>query len=270
MTRIALITISLFLTASAYAQSGKESSPYLLQSANSITGAGTEGVLPENVTRISSSRGIPVATLTMETPQGNVQSITTSPIDPANCNIIISNMGVGNEIIGAGYDVRIETLDPSFQSEVRLGFFDNTSGTGVAFTPAVGVDSPGAGDFSSTGLVDLVGAGLDFEIGADGQLLIAAYESFDDAAVNPDADIFNLPVGGDFGLSFACTDQATCNAAFSDPANYSTSGQCAGFEFVEQIQLPESQPVPVNNFWALGLMILLLAGLGMVVIRRMF
>lgn len=34
--------------------------------------------------------------------------------------------------------------------------------------------------------------------------------------------------------------------------------------------LPESQPVPVNNIWALGLMVLLLAGLGLVVIRRMF
>ena len=35
-------------------------------------------------------------------------------------------------------------------------------------------------------------------------------------------------------------------------------------------ELPESQPVPVNNFWALSLMVLILAGLGMVVTRRMF
>lgn len=34
-------------------------------------------------------------------------------------------------------------------------------------------------------------------------------------------------------------------------------------------QLPETQAVPVNNFWALALMTLLLAGLGTVVIRRM-
>lgn len=38
----------------------------------------------------------------------------------------------------------------------------------------------------------------------------------------------------------------------------------------EERNLPESQPVPVNNLWALGLMALLLAGLGTIVIRRMF
>lgn len=52
--------------------------------------------------------------------------------------------------------------------------------------------------------------------------------------------------------------------------------QCYAAEEFQQViipagtVLPESRPVPVNNFWALGLMALLLAGLGTIVIRRMF
>ncbi len=82
--------------------------------------------------------------------------------------------------------------------------------------------------------------------------------------------MFNLPVGGPFGLTFACDDQAACDAAFANPDAYTTAGSCTGWEFAQggDIELPVSQPVPVNSPWALTLLVLVLAGLGLVALRR--
>jgi hypothetical protein len=60
--------------------------------------------------------------------------------------------------------------------------FGSTSAVAVNLTPGVGDDSPGTQAYSSGGVVDLVGLGLDFTVDADGVLRMEFFESFDDFA----------------------------------------------------------------------------------------
>jgi hypothetical protein len=50
----------------------------------------------------------------------------------------------------------------------------------IFVTPGIGSDFAGTSSFSSGGLIDLVGSGLDFFLGGDGVLNIEFFESFDD------------------------------------------------------------------------------------------
>ncbi len=167
---------------------------------------------------------------------------------------------------------RLETIGASWLSEVRYEFrTSDPNDPLINLTPASGEGAPGEGDFSSGGVITFADVPLpNIPVGADGEFRIQITDTFDDNAGAADADIFNLPVGGDFGLSFACDDQAAFDAAFSNPDAYTTAGSCAGWEFAQEgIVIPESQPVPVNNLWALGLLALLLTGFGLFIIRRM-
>jgi len=85
-------------------------------------------------------------------------------------------------VFGIGWDVTIETVGTSWISEASIDF-----GGELTLTPGAGNDFPGTSTFSSGGIIDLVGTGLDFFVGADGILDIEFFESFDDVDGGIDA-----------------------------------------------------------------------------------
>lgn len=233
--------------------------------------ASGDGITPAQMDGVAGPTPPTNAQLTNETPQGNVQSWDGEGA-PDNCVISVS-LPVGLEVIGASWDVRIETVGASWLSEMTYGFRVEDETLGINLAPGTGDDMAGEADYTSGGVLFFADVPLpNMVIGSDGLFTIEVFEDFDDDAGLVDADVFNLPVGGDFGLTFACDDQAACDAAFADPGAYTTSGSCADWEFAQGGgggEIPESQPVPVNNLWALGLLALLLTGFGLFIIRRM-
>ncbi len=261
MIKRILIVGAALASVSAFAKDAPEASPFVLSSLDgSITIASDQ---------IQSLRTPTNARMTMETPEGNVASVDAFGT-ATNC-VAEFDIGANNTVTGSSFDVRIESIGASWLSEATVDFTDSAISTGVALTPGIGNDAAGADDFTSAGLIDLVALSLDFSVGADGILRFEFYETFVDVAGAPEANWFNLPPGvGDFGLTFECSDQAACDAGMAAGA-VSTSGQCDGFDFSlgNGVEIPEFTPVPVNNIWALSLLVLLLAGLGVFVIRRM-
>ncbi len=87
-----------------------------------------------------------------------------------------------NWVIGVSWDVTIVTNGGSWLSEAVIGFEDE-----LFLTPGIGNDFAGTLSFSSGGMVDLIGEGLDFFYSPDGFLDIEFFESFDDVADEVDA-----------------------------------------------------------------------------------
>ena len=123
----------------------------------------------------------------------DVAGITTNGEfgDPTN-TVLNFNIGTGTHVTGIGYDVNLTAFDPSYLSEITVSFTpsDPNSPAGVFLTPAFDQPEPGTGDFSSGGIVDLVGLGLDFNVASDGVLRLEFFEGFQDAGVDPNG-IFN-------------------------------------------------------------------------------
>ena len=86
-------------------------------------------------------------------------------------------------ITGLGWDVTLTANDPSWASEMTFAFEETTQAVGVFLTPGVGVDEPGTGTYSSGGVLDLVGLGLDFALQTDNIVRLEFFESFDDTSV---------------------------------------------------------------------------------------
>lgn len=94
-------------------------------------------------------------------------------------NVVQSaNLGVGSHITGIGWDLNLRTLGASWLSEAVIGFGDGPTGA-VNLTPGIGDDFSGGAAYSSGGVVDLVGLGLDFFL-TTGNLNMEFFESFDD------------------------------------------------------------------------------------------
>lgn len=91
------------------------------------------------------------------------------------------NLGANAHVIGLGWDVNLLAISPSWLSELVV-MFGSTSTAAVSLTPGVGDDGPGAAAYSSGGVVDLVGLGLDFTVDGDGMLQLQFYEGYDDVA----------------------------------------------------------------------------------------
>lgn len=129
--------------------------------------------------------------------------------DPFNTTITIdlaAQLGAASgtqvDVDGLGWDVTIEAFTPSWLSEARAGFIDSGGTILLNLVPGAGDDSDGVGTYSSGGIVDLIGLGLDFSL-ADGILVLEFYEEFDDG-LSPDAiwqsgtlSIQAFAIGGD-------------------------------------------------------------------------
>jgi hypothetical protein len=90
------------------------------------------------------------------------------------------DVGANAWVTGIGWDVSIYADSPSWLSEMTVAFEDSALSTGVFLTVGVGDDFSGAGAYSSGGIVDLVGLGLQFQVGADGKLRMEFFEDYDD------------------------------------------------------------------------------------------
>lgn len=98
--------------------------------------------------------------------------------------IITALIGANAEVTGVTYDVTLEAFSPSWLSEITVDFTDSAETAGVALRPGFEDALPGVGSYSDT--ANLTDLGLNFNVGADGQLRLQFYEGFDDASVAPD------------------------------------------------------------------------------------
>lgn len=90
------------------------------------------------------------------------------------------NLGTNSHVTGIGWDVTLSTHGPtSWLNEMEVAFF-SSAGLHVNLTPGIGDDFGGTKTYSSSGIADLVGLGLDFNVSADGVLRLEFFESFDD------------------------------------------------------------------------------------------
>ena len=172
-------------------------------------------------------------------------------------NVVIElDIGPGNALTGVGFDLGMETVGISWLSEVTILHSDSTGPAdvnGILLTPGFGDDFSGSSEYSSLGIVDFSDLMLPEPVaGPDGILRLEIYEvGFDD---NPDAIDANMrnaakpAICG--GLALACSDQDACNAAIRGGPGF------------------EVQPVQTNNSWALMMLVLALASLGLVAVRR--
>ena len=96
-------------------------------------------------------------------------------------NEYFSEFLAGNaQVTGIGWDVEIEAYNPSWLSEAAVGFGSSASPFLLQLRPGVGDTVSGTDSYSSGGVVDLVGLGLDFGLEADGLLQLQFYETFND------------------------------------------------------------------------------------------
>ncbi|MFN7175279.1 MAG: PEPxxWA-CTERM sorting domain-containing protein [Thermaurantiacus sp.] len=107
---------------------------------------------------------------------------------------IFSNDGIGaaiNErrsvllapnatLVGIGWDVLLFADSPSWLSEMIVSFGSTSAEYVVFLRPGVGDNFPGTQFYSSGGIIDLIGLGLDFTVDADGLLRLEFFEDFVD------------------------------------------------------------------------------------------
>lgn len=117
----------------------------------------------------------------------NVAGIASVATEGAAGNTVLTvNVGAGSSVVGIGWDVNITASVPSWLSEMEVGLRPTSGSSGVFFVVASDDYFSGTASYSSGGVLDLVGAGLNFNAAADGVVRIEFYEAFNDTAVNPD------------------------------------------------------------------------------------
>ncbi|MBL4809506.1 MAG: PEP-CTERM sorting domain-containing protein [Phycisphaerales bacterium] len=95
----------------------------------------------------------------------------------ADNEFLSNNLGANAHIIGISWDVNLATVGASWLSEAVMAFNSD-----LFLTVGIGDDTAGTASYSSGGMLDLVGTGLDFFLDASGLLNIEFFESFDDVA----------------------------------------------------------------------------------------
>jgi PEP-CTERM motif len=103
--------------------------------------------------------------------------------DAAN-TVRVYQLNPGALVDGVTWSMVISAFTPSYLSEATISFL-SSAGNGVYLTPGVGDDFAGL-NASYSGSVLLSDLALSFNVEADGLLRVEFFESFDDAAVNPD------------------------------------------------------------------------------------
>lgn len=97
-------------------------------------------------------------------------------------NIVLTHFLPANaHVTGIGWNTEQTAFTPSWLSEMSMSF-ESSSAFEVQLTPGVGDDNPGTAVYTSGGIIDLVGLGLDFSLDADGLLIMEFFESFNDFA----------------------------------------------------------------------------------------
>lgn len=131
------------------------------------------------------------------------------------------DIGAGSEVIGVGWDVTLFADSPSWLEEMFVSFTDTAITAGVDLSPGAGDDFSGLQSYSSGGIVDLVGLGLNFSVGADGLLRLEFWEDF----VDFPGDWDGIWESGTLTFQYASTE-----AVIPEPATWAM--MIAGFGLV--------------------------------------
>lgn len=132
--------------------------------------------------------------------------------NPFNTSLVLP-IGVGNSVVGLGWQATITAHAPSWRSESKLAFRTNlTDEEWLELGP--NVNSSGTSNISSNGIFMLEDGGFDpIQANAAGLLHLDWYEAYEDD-LNPDATWADYATGPLLpGLRLICTDQAACDAA---------------------------------------------------------
>jgi hypothetical protein len=122
----------------------------------------------------------------------DVTGWTTFGLQGTAGNTLLSlDLGAAGTITGVGWDVTIQAIDPSWQSEVTFDIGDSLDAPENVFvSPGAGITTPGTGTFSSNGIIKLIDAGIPDIVIADGIVEIEVFDSFDDGGpAGQDANI---------------------------------------------------------------------------------
>jgi len=127
----------------------------------------------------SSTAGVALATVTLDLSGVNSWDAQFAAINETMSSALVANA----HVVGIGWDVNLATSsNGSWLSEATMDF------AGAVFlTVGIGDDFAGSGAYSSGGIFDLAGTGLDFFLDASGLMNIEFFESFDDVALDIDA-----------------------------------------------------------------------------------
>jgi PEP-CTERM motif len=87
------------------------------------------------------------------------------------------DLGSSTRIIGLAWDVSLRADSPSWLSEISVDLNDGAA-AGLSLSPGFGSDAPGSGNYAGT--ADLIAMGVDFALGASGQLTMEFFDMFDD------------------------------------------------------------------------------------------
>lgn len=130
--------------------------------------------------------GGPVAPGALSDTVVSVAGISSVAGEGAAGNTVLTfNVGANAAVTGIGWDVNVTAFSPSWLSELSVGFGSSAT-TELYLSVGAGDDMAGTASYSSGGVVDLIGLGLNFNVNADGILRLEFHESFDDASVSPD------------------------------------------------------------------------------------
>jgi hypothetical protein len=118
------------------------------------------------------------------------------------------DIGANSAVTGISWNVNVTAFNPSWLSEITVAFGTSTVGAArLELSPGQGDDVFGTMSYSSGGVIDLIGLGLNFNVNADGLLVVEFLERNDDVDLSPDG-LWN---------SGALTIQV---AAIPEPATY--------------------------------------------------
>lgn len=150
-----------------------------------VTGVGTGSATP--------APGAPF-TLTFAA-GGNSIDALNAPIN----TVLVFDLPAGALISSLGWNLDLTTLGASWLSEPALRIV-NSAGHGITLNPGYASEISGSAHYA--GHIDLAGAGLGFNVLADGQLRVQLFETYDDLAGAADAVVTgSLTFGGQQVLS---------------------------------------------------------------------
>jgi hypothetical protein len=161
----------------------------------------------------------------------------TAPPAAGNVTLNVA-LGSGAVVTGLGMTGSLSTIGLSWQSEAVVMFRGNDLSQTIRFTPLVGVNSSGTGNFN-TGVLDLSDNGLpNITTGAAGNLSLELCETFNDGP-GPDA-------------TFAAGSVV----------------QVACFSCVDPFAVVEAVPAPTLNQWGLIVLLGAMTLIGGLAVRR--
>jgi len=111
----------------------------------------------------------------------NVTGVDSTDIEDSLSNVYSSISLDPNALItGISWNVQLMANAPSWLNELTVVFGSTAVPKSLYLNPGDGDQFSGTKSYASAGMIDLVAAGLDFAVGADGQLKWQFFDSFND------------------------------------------------------------------------------------------